>query len=65
MLKTDKQRLINFWQGRIKEIEEKGNCSNGNLAHLEDYFQGRNKKYTPEEMIEYCKKMITKIENYE
>ena len=51
--------LIEMWEDRIAEIEEKGNCNNKGGQPL---FGG---KFTKDEMLAYCQKMIKAIKKDE
>ena len=60
-----KYQLIEMWRGRIEEIKETGNCSNGNPHRSEPFFKKEGKgAYSVEEMIAYCERMIERIEKY-
>lgn len=51
-VKTDKKKSLKIWLGRLKQVEEKGNC----LGYMGEQFF--SDAYTPHERLEYVKSMI-------
>lgn len=56
-----KEELIKMWNARREEVEEKGNCRI-NPHYSEDFFYGKNQKYTKIEMLDYIDRMIKRVE---
>ena len=54
-LPDSKRNLLVLWEARKLEIEDTGKCKN---KHGTDFF---SPKYTKQEMLNYCDKMIAKI----
>jgi len=61
-LTSNENGFIKMWQDRIREIEQTGNCMNGNVHNQMPYF---GEKVPKERKIAFCENMIYRLEKRE